>query len=167
MSYQKRMTIPQVQYYLHRMRLFWSLARIAEELETTILSVRRWQANETQPPLFRLGDFDAALKQLHKELRRKAKSPQTQFYNGVADALIEDDVPEYRDPLDTAPQPDELRERLVDLLYQKSMKSSDVFAHFPGVSRARLYHAADQVGIVRQHAVKGRNGYSLWSLGKK
>lgn len=158
----ERMTIEQLQFFMSRLTLFWSANRVAEELDVTPLTIRYWQRHDHRPSLTRLGDFEDALKQLTKELRRKDRSPQTRFHSAIADLLFADPIPKYYHP--ATGDTNALNDILISMTLNKQAKSTDIFKATKGYTKMQVYYAADKLGIKRHQKVKGRNGYALWSM---
>ena len=167
----KRMSRAQTNYYLWRARLFWSITRIAEELEVSGLTVKRWLKGHIEPPFEKLPEFEDMLTRLMRELHRKnrVEKPGTAFYAIVADALIEHDPPAYTRPSEAAVDVHDLVDYLTTTLLGKHVKSTDVFKNTDaaGFSRMQVYHAANKLGVERDHKEKGRGGYSIWHLAEE
>ena len=159
--------IPQnvFQYYYMRLSLFWSDAKIAEEMGVSIMTLRRWKT--IMPPVREQAKLDRALTRLIKSLRRKALSVETQVYNRLADALEFDDPPEFVDVDRYRTRSAALVQGLDDFLRGKTLRSTTILRKFQtelGYTRMQINYAAKKLGVKKMQVQPGPNGYSEWSL---
>lgn len=155
----KKMSRSLTKYYLDRLILFWSKARIADELKTSRQLVHHWFSGHSTPTWSKRRRFEKALSSLIQELHSRGG-----FYSRVATALDFDDPPEDR-PMVEKMDLRELEARLRDQMIVKGkLRSTKLYDEFLplGYSRNQIINALRTLGYSSESKGRGRNSYTIW-----
>lgn len=157
------------EYFLSRLSAFWSVRRIAIEMNVSNPTVLRWTEDKTLPSVKYLKQFDKALKRLVEEIEDKSQE-MGDFYSELALFILEEKRPptiggeqrQYSEQKSLLP----LRQMIEDMTDGKKVRSTEVIAKGleMGYTRAQIQRQATDLGVDKHVKGIGRNMKSYWSL---
>lgn len=164
------MTKDTTDYYLDRLRAFWSIRKIADRMGVSSATVQRWIDGHTVPSERYLSDFQRVLDELYKSLW-KERVHDNDFFGQLCILLRRGGEPEDVEEVDnrrSGPlELDRLDEELERyILAAEKVRSNVLIKAFEkkGYNRMQIYRSADRIGVIKRTKGMGRNMKSWWSL---